>query len=168
MKTKLLLVPALAVVGVTALFALASGPSAEPKSDETCGPCCLMAASAQTAAVSATPVATAALDEKATAYLAAYEKLRAALAADDLAAAKTAAAAVEGAEAVASAKSIGDARKAFVLVSAKALALAKGQPGYFHAHCPMYPGGGDWVQTSKQISNPYWGKTMLRCGEIKE
>jgi hypothetical protein len=26
----------------------------------------------------------------------------------------------------------------------------------------------DWVQTSKQISNPYAGKEMLTCGVVKQ
>lgn len=175
MKTKVLLLPVLAgvIAGATALLALApktAAPSATSESTSDCGGCCQYPTPAALhSALSATPAsATAALDDAAKAYLASYEKLRAALAADNLADAKAAAAKVEGAEKVAEAGSIGDARKAFVAVSARALALTKGQPGFYHAHCPMYPGGGDWVQTSKEISNPYWGKTMLRCGTIKE
>lgn len=181
MKLKALLLPLCAglIVGVTALFALApksaaTPPDAAAKPDESCGACCQYPSpAALQTALSTAPVATtsdaATLAAADKAWLANYEKLRAALAADNLADAKAAAANVEGAEKVAQAGNIGDARKAFVAVSVKALALAKGQAGYFHAHCPMYPGGnGDWVQTSKEISNPYWGKTMLRCGSIKE
>lgn len=35
-----------------------------------------------------------------------------------------------------------------------------------HFHCPMVPGGGgDWMQPGGQVTNPYWGAEMLRCGE---
>jgi hypothetical protein len=110
------------------------------------------------------------LDAKVTAFLASYEKVRAALADDNLDAAQVAAKALEGdaAATLVKAESIGEARKAFQQLSGKAVAFAKGQPGFFLAHCPMYPGGGDWVQISAGIANPYFGKSMLRCGEIVE
>lgn len=36
-------------------------------------------------------------------------------------------------------------------------------------HCPMVYGdrGADWLQASEPLQNPYFGGTMLRCGEIK-
>jgi len=35
-----------------------------------------------------------------------------------------------------------------------------------HYYCPMVPGGGgDWLQATGTIANPYWGSEMLRCGE---
>jgi len=108
------------------------------------------------------------LDTKSATFLAGYEKVRAALADDKLDVAKAAAKDLDGAAAIATAPSMGDARKAFKQLSAKAVALAKGRPDFFIAHCSMYPGGADWVQTTKEISNPYWGKSMLRCGEIVE
>jgi hypothetical protein len=118
------------------------------------------------------------------AYLASYESVRAALAADDLAAATKAAAellkvspkpttdkpdvTVLAVQKIANATSIEAARGAFKTVSKEALRLADGQPGYFHAHCPMVPKDqGDWVQTSKKINNPYFGKSMLTCGSIE-
>ena len=99
-------------------------------------------------------------------FLAGYEKVRAALAADDLPAARAAAQALPEAKPVAEATDISSARKAFKQLSRKAVTLARGQPGYFVAHCSMFPGGADWVQTTDQLSNPYWGKNMPRCGEI--
>jgi len=129
-------------------------------------------------------------DQKA--FLAQYEAVRAALAADDLGAAKNAAAAIAAepktppgaplpaeqkerqarfAAAVAelaAADSLRTARTAFPTLSKRAIHLAEGQEGYFVAHCPMVKGGGDWVQTSTKISNPYFGKSMLTCGHIKE
>lgn len=36
-----------------------------------------------------------------------------------------------------------------------------------HYYCPMVPGGGgDWIQASGDLANPYWGAEMLSCGEI--
>ncbi len=39
----------------------------------------------------------------------------------------------------------------------------------FEAHCPMaFDGkGGDWLQGNQEVSNPYYGARMLRCGSIK-
>jgi len=113
-----------------------------------------------------TVLGAAPLADSATTFLAHYESIRAALADDNLAAARTAAQALPEAKAVASAESIGDARKAFKALSARAVAIARGQPGFYVAHCSMYPGGADWVQTTEAISNPYWGKSMPHCGEI--
>ena len=103
-------------------------------------------------------------------FLSQYEGVRAALASDDLDAAKKAASSLTGdtAKAIAGADSLKTAREAFKSLSKEALKIAKGQPGYFHAHCPMVPGKqGDWVQTNKTINNPYFGKSMLKCGEIQ-
>ena len=127
------------------------------------------------------------------AYLANYEAVRAALAADDLAAAKKAAAVMvkaapaedqgkagekaednkpraylEAAQKLSTAGYIAAAREAFKVLSKRAVHYAGGKDGYFVANCPMVQGGeGDWVQTSKKISNPYFGKAMLTCGSIK-
>jgi len=100
-------------------------------------------------------------------FLARYEKVRSALAADDLGAAKTAAGDLgdEAAE-LAKSSSLKDARAAFEKLSEKAKQLATGQPGYYVAHCPMLKK--DWVQTSEKIANPYGGKEMVTCGEIKK
>ncbi|MFZ9092603.1 MAG: hypothetical protein ACO3FE_21200, partial [Planctomycetaceae bacterium] len=36
-----------------------------------------------------------------------------------------------------------------------------------HFFCPMVKQGeGDWLQTEDQLSNPYWGSMMLRCGDL--
>ena len=51
-------------------------------------------------------------------------------------------------------------------LSDKAKELAAGQPGYYIVHCPMLEK--DWVQTSDKIANPYGGKDMTTCGEIKK
>ena len=36
--------------------------------------------------------------------------------------------------------------------------------GRFAFECSMAAGYGKWVQTSDQVSNPYMGTQMLRCG----
>ena len=132
------------------------------------------------------------LNDEQKAFLAQYEKVRAALASDDLAAAKKAAASIATeskiplkepltdeqkerqvrfaatVKALASADSLKTARGEFKALSKRAIHYAEGKGGYFVANCPMVEGGeGDWVQTSKRINNPYFGKSMLTCGSIK-
>jgi len=38
----------------------------------------------------------------------------------------------------------------------------------FVIHCPMYnnKGGADWLSTSSEIKNPYFGEKMLTCGTV--
>lgn len=100
-------------------------------------------------------------------FLADYEKMRAALAADDLARSNEVAAELT-ADGFPAAKSetLERARAEFVKLSETAITTAAKQPGYYVVHCPML--NRDWVQTSKQISNPYGGKDLLTCGQIKE
>jgi hypothetical protein len=102
-----------------------------------------------------------------TEFLARYEKVRGALVADDLGAAKTAADDL-GDEVgdLAKSASLKEARAAFEKLSEKAKQLAAGQSGYYVVHCPMLKK--DWVQTSATIANPYGGKDMVTCGEIKK
>ena len=130
---------------------------------------------------------TAPLDDDQKKFLAQYELVRAALAADDLAAANKNAAVVaamsvihhengvdappgyvQDARKFADAKSLQDAREVFKSFSKRAIHVTEGKPGYFVAHCPMVSNDeGDWVQTTKKISNPYLGKAMPTCGSIK-
>jgi hypothetical protein len=100
-------------------------------------------------------------------FLARYEKVRSALAADDLGAARTVAGDLgdEGAP-LAKSSSLKEARGAFEQLSNKAKQLAAGQAGYYVVHCPMLKK--DWIQTSEKIANPYYGKEMATCGEIKK
>ncbi|MDO7171126.1 efflux RND transporter periplasmic adaptor subunit [Mariniflexile sp. AS56] len=37
-------------------------------------------------------------------------------------------------------------------------------------HCPMANSnkGGDWLSTSKEVKNPYYGQAMLTCGEVSK
>ena len=100
-------------------------------------------------------------------FLAGYEKIHHALASDDLAGAKAAAKSLgnDGSE-IEKAASLNDARTGFEKLSNRAKTLVTGQSGYHVVHCPML--NKDWVQTSTTISNPYGGKEMVGCGEIKK
>ena len=129
------------------------------------------------------------------AYLAQYEAVRAALAADKLSDAKKAATEIvqtpvatpkddadakraatnlEAAKNLAVASSLADARDAFKTLSRKAAHLnavhvAVGGSGYYVYVCPHIPDeAGKWVQTSKEVSNPYHGPAMSTCGVLKE
>lgn len=38
----------------------------------------------------------------------------------------------------------------------------------YQFHCPMVEGGGaEWLQTEREVRNPYYGARMLRCGELR-
>ena len=119
------------------------------------------------ALASASAAETTNLSDKDKQFLASYEKAHTALAADDLSGAKAAAADLgnEGAE-LSKSSSLKDARAAFEKLSAKAKQLATGQSGYHVYHCPMLKK--DWVQITTKVANPYGGKEMVSCGEMKE
>ena len=73
------------------------------------------------------------------------------------------------ADTLAQAKDLKAARAAFKPLSAslvKYLADNKAGVGTYHeAYCPMVKAS--WLQTGKAIKNPYMGKQMLSCGELK-
>ena len=109
----------------------------------------------------------AALSDQDKQFLTAYGKAHDALVADDLAGAKKAAADLGPAGAdLSKSKSLDEARSAFGKLSDKAVKLAAGQSGYYVVHCPMK--NKDWVQTSTTVANPYGGKEMISCGQIKK
>jgi len=69
--------------------------------------------------------------------------------------------------------SIEDARKKFKSISHAVVTLAtevRGQSAntaFKHFFCPMVKQGeGDWLQVEDELSNPYFGSEMLRCGEL--
>jgi len=109
-----------------------------------------------------------------------YEAVRVALANDDLNGAKKAAAELAAAAKKESANeildaslklsetnSLGDARKSFQSISVEVEKWIKGEPGYYAVTCPMIKGS-VWIQTTSKIGNPYEGKEMQECGEIKK
>ena len=100
-------------------------------------------------------------------FLAGYEQVRAALAADNLDSAKKSATALpESGGALASSKTLAEARAAFAKLSERAVKLAKGQKGYHIVYCSM--ANKQWVQTSSVVGNPFLGKEMAGCGEMKQ
>lgn len=117
-----------------------------------------------------------------------YAKLTAALVESDAAQAKVAANAIEagakelkGAEAVGSAaakirsaKDIDAQRVAYADLSNNLISLIKKsgmKSGELYVDfCPMALNdkGGYWISNNKAIKNPYFGASMLTCGEVKE
>ncbi|MFO7657571.1 MAG: efflux RND transporter periplasmic adaptor subunit [Bacteroidales bacterium] len=67
---------------------------------------------------------------------------------------------------------IEELRNAFQTVSANMVEMADifNPPGgtIYVQHCPMADNnkGADWLSTEKEIRNPYYGSSMLTCGEI--
>ena len=115
----------------------------------------------------AAPLSAAPLTDQNKQFLANYEKVHQALVADDLVTAKKAAAdlGAPGSD-LAKSESLEQARVAFEKLSGEAAKLAAGQSGYYVMHCPMK--NKDWVQTSDKVANPYGGKEMVSCGEVKK
>jgi hypothetical protein len=108
-----------------------------------------------------------------------YETIAAALVADDFASAQAAARQLAAAasslhrdgiaaaaQAVAKAGDLAAARAAFKTLSTETIALARRQKGYFIMTCPMAQA--DWVQSTREVANPYFGKDMPTCGTVKE
>ena len=69
-------------------------------------------------------------------------------------------------------KTIKDARDAFKTLSADVIGLVHIAPqtadaaaALYEASCPMAKAS--WLQTSKDIANPYFGKSMSDCGKIE-
>lgn len=122
------------------------------------------------------------------AVLAQYETLRHALANERLEDARHAAEALAGianakpsysipAQAVARSESLDKARQSFVPLSEAVVTLARGRTGYFVMHCakegcpepcencPMDRYSA-WIQTSREVENPYMGLKHIKCGIV--
>jgi Cu(I)/Ag(I) efflux system membrane fusion protein len=54
----------------------------------------------------------------------------------------------------------------YMLVKEAKLANA----GVYHQYCPMAfnDKGAYWLSNEAEIKNPYFGKKMLECGEVKD
>jgi Cu(I)/Ag(I) efflux system membrane fusion protein len=71
-------------------------------------------------------------------------------------------------------KTIEELRKAFQPVSKTMIALSKSlnpmNKTMYVQHCPMADNnkGADWLSLDKNIKNPYFGASMLTCGEVTE
>lgn len=72
-------------------------------------------------------------------------------------------------QALANAKDLATARDAFKSLSDSLIQYLNDQKvpagSYYVAYCPMAKAS--WLQTDKTIMNPYMGKGMLHCGQIK-
>jgi hypothetical protein len=136
---------------------------------------CILTAGLFASAASARPASS----EEA-ACLKAYHQVHHALAMDDLAAAKKSAGELaekataakcpttpQRAAELAKSDTLEKAREHFKAISEECIKMAAGIEGQFVFTCPMAKA--DWLQTdSKQVSNPYMGKKMPTCGEIKK
>ncbi len=73
------------------------------------------------------------------------------------------------AEALAKAKDLEAARAAFKSLSESLIQFVKGQKtaaGTYHvAYCPMAKAS--WLHTGNSVVNPYMGKAMVHCGQLK-
>jgi len=63
-------------------------------------------------------------------------------------------------------RNLTEARIAFREISDEVISLAKWIPGHHVMTCSMAKA--DWIQIESEVSNPYYGSKMLRCGTIKE
>ncbi len=79
------------------------------------------------------------------------------------------------ADMIRSAGDIAAARTAFAPLSETMYAAVKsfgtgaGKPAYlFHCSMAFDNRGADWLQSSMEVENPYWGEMMFRCGEMTE
>jgi Cu(I)/Ag(I) efflux system membrane fusion protein len=75
---------------------------------------------------------------------------------------------------IANAPSLKDARTAFLTLSTDLAEMIEhvgtsGKHNVFQMNCPMaFEGkGGDWMQNSKDLANPYYGSMMYTCGSVK-
>ncbi|MBI3987919.1 MAG: DUF3347 domain-containing protein [Lentisphaerae bacterium] len=161
----------------------AAGAQAKPAGHDGHG------AAAQPVATTAKAAATIAAAKEPpasmTAVLDQYAKIQAALAGDTIEGVPAAARAIgklaaddagktlpadvaTQADALGKAKDLDAARAAFKPLSSalsRYLTAEKIKTGrYVQAYCPMAKAG--WLQTDKAIKNPYYGKSMLSCGEI--
>ncbi|MGB0743251.1 MAG: DUF3347 domain-containing protein [Opitutales bacterium] len=79
------------------------------------------------------------------------------------------------AKAISGTKDIKTARTAFLDLSRQMTSLVEhvgttSDTPLYTAFCPMAfdNKGGQWMQSDKTVSNPYYGSMMLRCGSIKK
>lgn len=65
-------------------------------------------------------------------------------------------------------KDIEKARQHFKVISAQVIKMAGKEEGFRVINCPMAGKNADWVQSAKEIRNPYHGSRMLNCGVEKK
>lgn len=81
----------------------------------------------------------------------------------------------ENAERIFKSEDLETSRKAFIQLSNSMINVVKmfgtsGKTGIYRFHCPMADDnkGADWLQNSEEIENPFFGSSMLKCGELVE
>jgi hypothetical protein len=101
-------------------------------------------------------------------------KLSAGTLAQNLSTIKGCTEATDLAKRIAATDDIKSQRIVFVQLSQDVIPLVKGMNNktgrVYVAYCPMADEGkgGYWLSAQKEIKNPYYGKEMLECGEVKE
>ncbi|MCA9735055.1 MAG: efflux RND transporter periplasmic adaptor subunit [Deferribacteres bacterium] len=76
--------------------------------------------------------------------------------------------------AISQAKDIGSARSQFIVLSDQLIMLAKSfgpfEKPLFVQFCPMANNdkGAEWLSANEEIRNPYFGESMLKCGEVRQ
>ncbi len=71
-------------------------------------------------------------------------------------------------------KDLASTRKHFVVLSEQMVMIAKTfkptKNTLYIQHCPMAneDNGAEWLSTEKEIKNPYFGASMLKCGEVEQ
>lgn len=80
----------------------------------------------------------------------------------------------EAADTISKASGLDEARTAFHVISTDMGKMVEhvgtsGKHDVYVMSCPMaFKGkGGEWLQSSKQTANPYFGASMYRCGSVK-
>lgn len=109
----------------------------------------------------------------------AYTRLSEAMVADDLEATRATARAlideaIEAGQAtvatlageLAAAADFSQARERLVPLSQEIIRLAEDTDGYFVMSCPMVRNG-EWLQSDREVRNPYMGQSMVRCGVVR-
>jgi len=75
---------------------------------------------------------------------------------------------------ITTASTIDDGRDAYTVLSNELISMVKKsgmEAGEIYVgYCPMAQNnqGGYWLSNKKSIQNPYYGESMLTCGEVKE
>lgn len=48
------------------------------------------------------------------------------------------------------------------------IAITGADAKIYEMSCPMYDGGSNWLSSSKEVRNPYYGDKMLDCGKMEK
>ena len=48
------------------------------------------------------------------------------------------------------------------------IAITGADSKVYEMSCPMYDGGSNWLSSSKEVQNPYYGEKMIDCGKMEK